>query len=155
MEFSSLNKILVIDEIPLVHLGLQEVFRTVNESARVEHLENIFTVLSSKAYENTVFDLIVIGSLPEKFSENFHYTVAELKIRFGNPRIMLYTTTYEHTIIEKMGHGGVDAYVHKFEPVEEIRKAYLRLQAGELYISGIIHTLYYEYGLKLQKPPED
>jgi DNA-binding NarL/FixJ family response regulator len=59
---------------------------------------------------------------------------------------MVYSNAYDPVIIEKMTATGIDAYVHKYESVEEIRKAYIYLGKGESYISEIFHTLYYEYG---------
>lgn len=59
---------------------------------------------------------------------------------------MIYSTIYDPLIIQKMKETGIDAYVHKYESVDEIRKAYRHLSAGESYVSGIFHTLYYDYG---------
>jgi DNA-binding NarL/FixJ family response regulator len=66
---------------------------------------------------------------------------------------MIYTRNYDHAIIEKMEESGIDAYIHKYEPIGEIRKAYSCLAAGEGYISSIFHTLYYEYCLRMDKLP--
>jgi hypothetical protein len=46
---------------------------------------------------------------------------------------------------------GIDAYVHKYEPIEEILKAYLQLARGETIISSMFHTLYYQYGYGVRK----
>jgi DNA-binding NarL/FixJ family response regulator len=46
---------------------------------------------------------------------------------------------------------GIDAYVHKYESIDEIRKAYAELSKGETYISGIFHTMYYQYGLGVRR----
>lgn len=146
-----LDRILVIDDLPLIPLAFQDVFRSVNAAAMVEYSENIFTALSAKAYANTIFDLVVTGSLQEKYSTNLHQAVTELKKRFGHPLVMIYSGNYDPLIIEKMAATGIDAYVHKFEPIEEIRKAYQQLTRGEAVVSDIFHTLYYEYGYGLRK----
>ena len=153
MQSNPMNNILVIDEVPTIALGLQEVFRPLNNSAVVEHVENIFTALSSKSYEGRKFDLLIIGDQAESPLVNLPQLVAECKNRFGNSRIMIYSPLYDHGLIEKMTESGIDAFMHKYEPVEEIRKAYYSLAAGEGYISGIFHTLYYEYSLRLDKLP--
>jgi hypothetical protein len=46
---------------------------------------------------------------------------------------------------------GLDACVHRHEPAEEIREAYLRLSAGTPYISGIFRTLFNDYGYDVRK----
>jgi len=146
-----LDRILVIDDLPLIPLAFQEVFRSVNTATRVEYSENIFTALSAKAWANTTFDLIITGSLQDNFSSNLEQAVTELRKRFGQPLIMIYSSAYDPIIIEKMATTGIDAYVHKYESIEEIRHAYKQLSAGEAYISTIFHTLYYEYGHGVRK----
>ena len=146
-----LDRILVIDDLPLIPIAFQEIFRSVNPSALVEYSGNIFTALSAKAYANTSFDLIITGSFQEQHSTNLQFAVSELKKRFGRPRVMIYSSAYDPLIIEKMAGGDIDAYVHKYESVDEIRKAYQHLSAGEPYVSGIFHTLYYDYGYGVRK----
>jgi DNA-binding NarL/FixJ family response regulator len=148
---SSLNKILVIDDLPIIPLAFQEVFRGINESAVVEYSENIFSALSAKIYANTYFDLVITGSLQDNFSESLQQAVTELKKKFRNPRVMIYSSSYDPIIIEKMTTTGIDAYVHKYESIEEIGNAYVHLSKGEPFVSEIFHTLYYEYGQGLRK----
>jgi hypothetical protein len=64
---------------------------------------------------------------------------------------MLYSNNYDPQIIEKMESGGIDAYVHRLESIDEIRKAYDHLNRGEPYISNIFHILYYDYGQGVRK----
>jgi len=146
-----LDRILVIDDLPLIPLAFQEVFRTVNPSTLVEYSENIFTALSAKAWANTVFDLVITGSLQDNYSANLQQAVTELRKRFGQPLIMIYSSAYDPIIIEKMSPTGIDAYVHKYESIQEIRRAYEQLSQGETYVSSIFHTLYYEYGHGVRK----
>jgi len=141
-----LDKILVIDDLPLIPLAFREVFRAINSAAVVEYSENIFSALSARIYAQTTFDLIITGSLQDSYSEHLQQAVTELRKKFGAPKIMLYSSTYDPVIIEKMPEAGIDAYVHKYEPIEEIHKAYKHLSCGESYVSEIFHTLYYEYG---------
>jgi DNA-binding NarL/FixJ family response regulator len=145
------DRILVIDDLPLIPLAFREVFRSINPSATVEHTENIFSALSTKVFANTHFDLVIADSFQDHFSGNLQQTVQELKNRFGQPLIMIYTSTYDPLIVEKMILTGIDAYVHKYESIEEIIKTYAQLSKGETYISGIFHALYYEYGYGLRK----
>jgi DNA-binding NarL/FixJ family response regulator len=146
-----LDRILVIDDLPLIPLAFQEVFRSVNSAAGVEYSGNIFTALSAKIYANTSFDLIITGSFQEQYSTNLQQAVTELKKRFGQPRVMIYSSTYDPLIIEKTNTTGIDAYVHKYESIDEIRKAYQHLSAGESFVSGMFHTLYYDYGYGVRK----
>ena len=148
---TSLDKILVIDDLPLIPLAFQEVFRGTNKSAVVEYSENIFSALSARAYANATFDLVITGSLQDNFSEHLQQAVTELKKKFGSPLIMVYSSAYDPVIIEKMADTGIDAYVHKYESIEEIRKAYVRLGKGSPYVSEIFYTLYYEYGQGVRK----
>ena len=145
------DRILVIDDLPLIPLAFQEVFRSLNPAATVDYSENIFTALSAKAYANMSFDLVITDSLHGDFSKNMQQAVSELKKRFGQPLIMIYSSSYDPQIIEKMPEVGIDAYVHKFEPIEEIRKAYQRLSRGEPFVSAIFHALYYDYGLDIRR----
>jgi hypothetical protein len=83
-----LDRILVIDDLPLIPLAFQEVFRQINPSTLVEYSENIFTALSAKSYANTQFDLVITGSFQDRYSTNLQQAVAELKKRFGAPLVM-------------------------------------------------------------------
>lgn len=142
-----INNILVLDEMPTIALGLHELFRSLHNPVHTEHIENIFTALSSKDIEGRSFDLVVIG---EQFGAPSGYlppSIAELKDRFGPIRIMVYSPNYEPALLEKMKDAGINAYVHKYEPTGEIRKAWACLLAGEMYISPIFHTLFQEYRL--------
>ncbi|HWK04721.1 MAG TPA: hypothetical protein VNS58_13870 [Puia sp.] len=157
MQSDPLNNILVIDEVPTIALGLQETLRPLHHPIKLKYTDNLFTALSSPSYEGKKFDLLIIGEQTGHPIADWPQSAAELKSRFGPARIMLYTPNYDPILIEKMNETGIDAYVHKYEPVEEIRKAWSRLSAGESYISAIFHTLYYEYNLRLDKmsPPEN
>jgi DNA-binding NarL/FixJ family response regulator len=126
-------------------------FRGINKSAVVEYSENIFSALSARAYANATFDLVITGSLQDNLSEHLQQAITELKKKFGDPLIMVYSSAYDPVIIEKMAATGIDAYVHKYESIEEIRKAYIRLGKGSPYVSEIFYTLYYEYGQGLRK----
>ena len=151
MKTSHPDHILVINEMPLISVGLQEVFRIVNPSATVLYSENVFTALSAKEFANKAFDLVIMGSLQDHFSDNLQMAVTELKKKFGHPLIMIYSSAYDPVIIEKMAATGIDAYVHKYESIEEIKKAYQHLSRGESYVSEIFHILYYEYGQGVRK----
>ena len=145
MQAPWLINILVIDEIPLISVGLQEVFRTIHSAIRVEYTDNVFSALSSREYENKSVHLVILGSDEEKSSGSLLFHAAELKQRFAGSRIMVYTDQYDPELIAKTAEGIIDACIHKHEPAEEIRKAYNRLATGETYISSIFDTLYYSY----------
>ncbi|WP_431215019.1 hypothetical protein ACQ86N_09930 [Puia sp. P3] len=49
----SLDRILVIDDLPLIPLAFQEVFQKINPSVHVSWSENIYTTLSARAWDNT------------------------------------------------------------------------------------------------------
>jgi len=150
MQQYSLNNILVIDEIPAIALGLREIFKSVHPGVEVEHVDNIFTALSNPRFEKKTFHLIILGSCPEDPVRNLSPSITELKGKFGNSRIMIYSTLYDYTLIEKMEALEIDAYVHKFETIEEIRDIYLHLAAGERCISDILYTLFFKYKLDQQ-----
>jgi len=137
----SLDRILVIDDLPLIPLAFQEVFRKINPSVTVLHSDNIYSVLSAKAWDNTVFDLVIIGTLKENYTTNLRLAVSDLRRRFGQPLIMIYSSVYDPAIAQNMTAAGIDAYVHKYEPVHEIRRVYEQLSKGEPCISGIFLTL--------------
>lgn len=145
MESFPLNNILVIDEFPLIAIGLQEVFRHLDPSVSVVHTENIFTALSSPALKEKQFGLIVVDPKTEISRDNLRQSIYELKERFNKTKLMIYSKIYDHELIEKMDTSGIDAYVHKYEDIKELRNAFSRLSQGERYISGILYTLYYEY----------
>ena len=145
MELSPLNNILVIDEFPLIAIGLQEVFRRQDPSVSVVHTENIFTALSSPRLAEEHFSLIVLDPKVESSWDNLRQSIYELKERFAKSKVMIYSKIYDHLLIEKMDESGIDAYVHKYEDIRELVQAFSRLRGGERYISGILYTLYYEY----------
>jgi DNA-binding NarL/FixJ family response regulator len=142
-----LNRVLVIDEVPVIAFGLLETFSLLNRSVTVAYEANVFSALSSPARAAETFDLLVVGVLPEDASPALWNVLAELKNRFGHPRLMLYASHYNHTVIEKMEEWGVDAYVHRYESMDEIRKAYTRISLNERYISELFYTLYNDYCL--------
>ena len=147
MQTPSLDSILVIDEIPLISVGLQAVFRSIHPTIRVEYTDNVFRALSSREYENRSYHLVILGSDAECSSDSLLLHATELKERFAGSRVMVYTDQYDPELIAKTIEASIDACVHKHEPSEEIRKAYTRLSAGETYISSIFETLYYSYRL--------
>jgi DNA-binding NarL/FixJ family response regulator len=137
----SLNRILVIDDLPLIPVAFQEVFRKTNPSAHVSYSENIYAALSAKAWDNTVFDLVIIGTLHESYTTSLQLAVSDLRNRFGQPLIMIYSSVYDPAIVQNMTNAGIDAYVHKYEPVHEIRRVYEQLSKGEPCVSAIFLTL--------------
>jgi DNA-binding NarL/FixJ family response regulator len=143
-----MDRILVIDDLPLIATAFQEVFRSINPSTSVAYCENIYSALSSKNYAGVAFDLVILGSAHERWSAGLDQGIRELKDRFGGPALLLYSEIYEPAIIAGMKAAGIDAYVHRHESIGEIREACHRLSAGTPYISGIFRTLYYDYGYK-------
>ena len=97
------------------------------------------------------FDLVILGSVFQRWSTDLEQTITELKARFGRPLVMLYSGAYDPLIIEKMPVAGIDAYVHRLESIEEIRNGYRELSAGQTFISGIFRTLYDDYGYGIKK----
>ena len=150
------DHILVIDEMPLIAVGLREIFRSVNPEARVEYTSSVFTALSAKEYDDRSFGLVILGAGPSDPPEDLFRSASELKQRFDGCRVLVYTDQYDPTLIRKIKdennkEGIIDACVHKFEPIEEIHNAYLHLVAGETYVSTILHTLYFAYRLNVEK----
>jgi hypothetical protein len=166
--------ILVIDESPLIAVGMQEVLRSINPAARIEYTSSVFTALSAKEFDDRAFVLIILGAGLSDSSEHLLRSATELKQRFIDCRILVYTDQYDPILIRKImdgdnkeekfdkegkinkegkldKEGKIDACVHKFEPLDEIRNAFLRLPAGEVYVSPILHTLYYTYRLNIEK----
>ncbi|MBS1663304.1 MAG: response regulator transcription factor [Bacteroidetes bacterium] len=140
-------RILVIDEIPLLSVGLYEVFRSIHSGIQLDYSDNIFRALSSRQYEDRDFDLVILGSDGEHSSSTLLPHAASLKQRFPGSRVMIYTDLYDPEVITQTTMGTVDACVHKHEPAEEIRKAYVILSSGKTYVSAIFDTLYYSYRL--------
>src|SRR6185437_264001 len=137
-----MDRILVIDELPLISVAFQDLFRSINPSVSVVYCENVYTALSAKAYAGAVFDLVIVGSVPDGRPEQ---AIRELKARFNQPSILLYSAVYDPGIIEKMEGSGIEAYVHRYEPIGEILEAYRRLSAGTRFVSSIFRTLYDDY----------
>jgi len=140
--------VFVIDQIPLISVGLQEVLRTIDPAIRVEYTDNVFRALSAREYENRTFSLIILGSDEERSCDSLLLHATDLRRRFAGSRIMIYTDQYDPELISRTSEGVIDACIHKHEPAEEIRIAYARLAAGGSYVSSIFDTLYYSYRLK-------
>src|SRR5579872_3654629 len=62
MTFSFDDPVLVLDDMPLIATGLQQVLRTLHPSITVEYAESVFRVLSAPAYRDRSFSVIVLGS---------------------------------------------------------------------------------------------
>lgn len=148
-EAKPLHRVLVIDDLPMISLAFQEVLRSVNPAVTVEYCANVFTALSAKTYAGVTFDLVILGSPQDRGP--LERSVTELKDRFARPLVMLYSGLYDPVIIEKMAAAGIDAYVHRYETIDEIREAYRQLTAGMPFVSGIFRTLYHDYGYDVRK----
>ena len=127
--------ILVIDEIPLIAVGLQEVLRSVDPTLHVEYTETVFTALSARSFEGTTWAMIVLGSTEESPPGSLLLPAAELKQKVPGSRIMIYTDRYDSAIIAQVASGAIDACVHKHEGADEVLNAWRRLSAGETYLS--------------------
>jgi|GEM_PF-569650 DNA-binding NarL/FixJ family response regulator len=143
----TLNRVLVIDDVPVIAFGLLETFTALNKHISIDYESSVFSALSAAAYTGNTFDLLVIGILPGHDAESIWKVLAALKNRFGHPKLMLYASHYNHMVIEKMEQLGIDAYVHRYECMEEIQRAYIRISANERYISELFYTLYNDYCL--------
>lgn len=144
---AQITRILVIDEIPLLSVGLNEVFRSMNPDIQLEYTDSIFRALSSREYKNREFHLIVLGSDDERASGNLLVHATGLKERFPGCRVMIFTDEYSPDLIAQTTGELVDACIHKHEPIEEIRNTYTQLSQGKCYVSAIFETLYHSYRL--------
>jgi DNA-binding NarL/FixJ family response regulator len=141
------DAVLLIDEMPLMAAGLQEVLQVIHPSVKVEHADNVFHVLSSPAYENRSFGLIILGSGDDHSSGSLLLPAAELKEKFPGSQIMIFTDQYDPALIDTLGQGTIAACVHKHEMTQEIHKAWAQLKAGGTYLSPILYSLYSIYRL--------
>ena len=147
MAFSFDDPVLVLDDTPLIAHGLQEVLRSLHPSIVVEYAENVIHVLSAPDWQRRSFSVIVLGSAEDRSPGGLLLPAAELKAKFPNSRIVIFTDRYDPAVIAKTGQGTVDACLHKYEGAVEIRNAWLRLTAGEPYLSPLLQTLYNDYRL--------
>ena len=131
--------ILVIDEIPLIAVGLQEVLRSIDPTVHVEYTETVFTALSARSFEGKTWDIIVLGSTEESPPGSLLLPAAELKQKFPGSRIMIYTDRYDPEVISQVASGAVDACVHKHEGADEVLNAWRHLSAGETWLSPKFH----------------
>jgi DNA-binding NarL/FixJ family response regulator len=139
------DPILVIDETPLIAVGVQEVLRSLQPEIRVEYAGNIFTALSSKLFSGQTFSLIVLGSVDGHSPCSTLRNIEELKAQFPGARIMLYTDQYNPEMIGKVEERLLDAYVHKHEDVGEVSNALIRIFSGETYLSPMLDMLYHTW----------
>jgi DNA-binding NarL/FixJ family response regulator len=147
MPQSRYNNILIIDEMPLIAQGIENVLRSEEPGIKVEYAGNVFHVLSAKAYDGRPLDLVILGDGEDHTPGSLLLPAAELTARFPGSRIMILSTTYEPLIIEKMSNTGIGAYVHKHEDIQVIKQAWRHLSAGDTYVSPIFETLYSVYRL--------
>ena len=145
MALTRYNTILIIDEMPLIARGIQDVLRSEEPAVKVEYAGNVFHVLSAKAYDGRSFDLIILGDGEDHTPGSLLLPAAELTARFPGSRIMILSSTYESLIIEKMSTTGIGAYVHKHEDIDAIKQAWHHLLAGETYVSPLLESLYSIY----------
>jgi len=145
MTFSFDDPVLVLDDMPLIATGLQQVLRTLHPSITVEYAESVFRVLSAPAYRDRSFSVIVLGSAQDSSPGGLLLPAAELKEKFPASRIVIYTDRYDPAVIAQTGQGKIDACLHKYEGADEIRSAWLRLASGEPYLSPMLNALYNDY----------
>lgn len=142
-----IETVLIIDEMPMIAAGFRETLRSLHPAVKVEHVDNVFTALAAPAYGNKSYDLVVLGSGEEQSPGSMLLPAAELKQRFPGSRILVYTDRYDPRLIDQLGHGPIDACIHKHEDLQEIHNAWRRLGQGETFLSPMLHTLYTLYRL--------
>jgi DNA-binding NarL/FixJ family response regulator len=147
MAFSFDDPVLVLDDMPLIAHGLQEVLRTLHPSIVVEYAESVFHVLSAPAWQGRSFSVIVLGSAEDRSPGGLLLPAADLKAKFPDSRIVIFTDRYDPAVIAKTGQGTIDACLHKYEGPVEVRSAWIRLAAGEPYLSPLMQSLYNDYRL--------
>lgn len=140
------NSVLIVDEMPLITVGIRETLRSMHPAVQIDHADHVLTALSSRAFQDQSYDLIILGSGEDHSTDGYLRPAAELKERFPGARIMIYTEDYDPLLIGKIGDG-IDACVHKHEGADEIRTAWYRLLEGECYLSPMLHSLYVLYRL--------
>jgi DNA-binding NarL/FixJ family response regulator len=139
------DPVLVIDEIPLIAAGLEEILQSVQPGTAVIYACNVFTVLSSRSYAGKTFGLIVLGSAGSRSPSDTLRNISALKAQFPRARIMLCTDQYEPGLIDKLEERMLDGYIHKHEDVGEIRNGLTRILSGEAYLSPMLDTLYHTW----------
>lgn len=142
-----LDRILVIDEAPVMAMGLHAVLSRDNASLVMEYRDNLLSALAPGRLENTRFDLVILGALPDETPEMLLELLADIKRKFDSPPIMIYDMNYHPHLPEQMASLGIDAYVHKFESTEVIWQAVNNMAAKKSYLSPLINTLYHDYKL--------
>jgi hypothetical protein len=147
----SMDNILFVDKIPLLAFAFQEIICGVSRSASVRYEESYFSVLSRPTDDESDYGLIIISSDVDDSSIHLQVPVGELRQKFPGARIMVYSVAYDSAIIEMAENGTIDACIHLFDPVQEVKSAYEALLRGEGYISAMLCTLYYDYKLQNEK----
>ncbi|HEY4337604.1 MAG TPA: hypothetical protein VGM89_16945 [Puia sp.] len=127
--------VLIVDEVPLISVGLQQVFRSVHPDIRVEYTGSVFTALSSTAIAKIPWYLIVLGSSEDAQPGTLLLPAAELREKFPSSLIMIYSDRFDPAFITKLDSGVINACVHKHEGAGEIVTAWRRLAGGESYLS--------------------
>ena len=127
--------ILIVDEVPLISVGLQQVFQSVHPDIRVEYTGSVFTALSSTAIEKIPWYLIVLGSSEDTQPGSLLLPAAELKEKFPSTLIMIYSDRFDPAFIVSLDAGRINACVHKHEGVDGIVTAWRRLTSGKSYLS--------------------
>jgi len=127
--------ILIVDEVPLISVGLQQVFRSVHPDTRVEYTGSIFTALSSTAIGKIPWYLIILGSSEETQPGSLLLPAAELKEKFPSCLIMIYSDRFDPAFIKSLDTGAINACVHKHEGAGELVTAWRRLANGKSYLS--------------------
>src|ERR1700738_2369872 len=89
------DHILVIDEMPLIAVGLREIFRSIKPEARVEYTSSVFNALSAKEYDDRSFRRVTLGARPSESPEDLSRSASELKQRFEGCRVLVYTDQYD------------------------------------------------------------
>jgi DNA-binding NarL/FixJ family response regulator len=135
MSIPTPTHILVIDEIPLISVGLREAFRSVHPDIRVEYTGNVFHALSAKPFGKVNWYLIVLGSGEDAPPASLLLPAAELKEKFPASLIMIYSDRFDPAFIPKLESRAINALVHKHEGADEIVRAWRHLTAGTAYWS--------------------
>lgn len=146
--FPSLDNILFIDRIPVLAYAFQEIIRGINPAANVRYEECYFSLLSRPSENDSSYGLIIVSSDLDNSSVHLQVPINELRNKFPEARMLVYSVAYNPEVIQMVEDSTIDACIHIFEPVEEIRFAYEHLLRGESYISSMLRTLYFEYNLK-------
>lgn len=126
-----IENILIADDHGIVRLGLSLMIKKLRPQASIDEVDNYQKVL--EAIKKNAYDLIILDiNMP---NGSFQETLEIIKIKYPKTKVMVFSSQDENLYAIRYLKMGVDGFLHKLAPEEDIKKALEKMLYKGSYVS--------------------